>query len=428
MKIQIVPKRVFAFTLIELLVVIAIIGILAALLLPAIASSKGKAKRTQCRHNLKLISQSLSLFAQENDGHLPWQLTPDKQQEYFGNNYRAETATIFSLRAVRELLGGPRTLTSPCDGERQTSSGLTANTWETYDAKAGNIIPFTSVSYVLIEGADDGRPGTIGGATRNLTSDDLATAQWAGTDESPTHPNAMSGLRRGEGHFFLMDGSVHASGNQDLGYTGRTVVQHVTQTGGTITGPSSTLILRGSPTASGPTSTAGTEETFTFSYNHVYQADADKYVTGLVNLRKYTEWQSPPVTYWAPTANNTECKITYRFPLPGPSKSIDLSCHVSSYNFGSSRGGNSVWASADGSTWVQLTDNPVPSGIDSFRLFSGNVPSQLLGSDQFFVEVRFRTENSPNSSYSMAQHSRSDTGSTSPIFKISAVCTKPIVP
>lgn len=59
-----------AFTLIELLVVIAIIGILASLILTALARAKEKAYRAQCVSNLKQVGVAIELYASDHGNRL----------------------------------------------------------------------------------------------------------------------------------------------------------------------------------------------------------------------------------------------------------------------------------------------------------------------------------------------------------------------
>jgi prepilin-type N-terminal cleavage/methylation domain-containing protein/prepilin-type processing-associated H-X9-DG protein len=60
-----------AFTLIELLVVVAIIGVLASLLLPALARAKGSSRRATCLSNLRQIGLGFEMYGGDQEGKFP---------------------------------------------------------------------------------------------------------------------------------------------------------------------------------------------------------------------------------------------------------------------------------------------------------------------------------------------------------------------
>lgn len=95
------------FTLIELLVVIAVIGILAGLVLPALARAKQKALQTTCLSNLKQIGVAIQMYVDENENTLPGPVWTGAKASYDKNS---STELIWF---IADSLGSPAASTVP---------------------------------------------------------------------------------------------------------------------------------------------------------------------------------------------------------------------------------------------------------------------------------------------------------------------------
>ena len=101
----------WAFTLIELLVVIAIIAILAAMLLPALASAREKSRRSACTNNLNQMAKGFESYCSDYGGYLPW--TADGVTRPWTTANERKSAVRMSPKTFSDINGNVITLAGP---------------------------------------------------------------------------------------------------------------------------------------------------------------------------------------------------------------------------------------------------------------------------------------------------------------------------
>ncbi len=128
-----------AFTLIELLVVIAIIGVLAALLLPALARAKEMGKRTRCASNLRQIGLAFVLYRSDHEDCLPNTGDPFL---WMGRRWRWVVQPYLPFSGTQAAAGNPNLSTNFSPGVLVCPSDLASLT--NYD---GTSYGYTAASY-----------------------------------------------------------------------------------------------------------------------------------------------------------------------------------------------------------------------------------------------------------------------------------------
>jgi prepilin-type N-terminal cleavage/methylation domain-containing protein len=182
-----------AFTLIELLVVISIIGILGALLLPALATAREQSRKTACLANLGQVNLAIRLYTEDFSDSWPTLPTPNPYPNGVGAYYKELVKSYLQLSGPSDR--PDRIFICPSDRSvyKQPNHDSTSYTFNGYEVSSNELPRITGQ-----------KPESIRNPTRGVVVGEV-TAFFGGA----FHPSTPVNTRDAKSEIAFVDG--HAS-------------------------------------------------------------------------------------------------------------------------------------------------------------------------------------------------------------------------